>query len=167
LIEGLALVFLVSGVALALDLSYLIAGMTAGMVLVNIAHHHDRAFHEIEHARWPFLVLFFVLAGAALDVSALVGLGAIGLAFVGLRVLARLLGGWLGAAIGSTPASERALYGMALLPQAGVAVGTALVAGQEFPQWRETIMAMTIGATVVFELLGPPAALWAIRKTRP
>ncbi|MCM2561024.1 cation:proton antiporter [Lutimaribacter sp. EGI FJ00015] len=165
LIEGLALVFLLSGAALALDLSYLIAGMTAGMVLVNTARHHERAFHEIEHARWPFLVLFFVLAGAALDLAALAALGAAGVAYIALRITARVIGGWLGAALGGSPAPERALYGAALLPQAGVAVGTALVAAQEFPQWGETIMAMTIGATVLFELLGPPAALWAIRKS--
>ncbi len=167
LIEGLALVFLLSGAAMALELSYLIAGMTAGMVLVNSARHHDRAFHEIEHARWPFLVLFFVLAGAALDVAALAALGLVGAAFIGLRVAARIMGGWLGAALGGTPGAERPLYGVALLPQAGVAVGTALIAAQEFPQWGETIMALTIGATVVFELLGPPAALWAIRRADP
>ena len=164
LIEALALVFLLSGAALALDLSYLLAGMTAGMVLVNTARHHDRAFHEIEHVRWPFLVLFFVLAGAALELSALMALGLVGAAYAGLRIVARMAGGWIGAAIGHTPRAERAFYGPALLPQAGVAVGTALIAAQEFPQWGETVMALTIGTTVLFELLGPPAALWAIRR---
>lgn len=164
LIEALGLVFLLSGAALALDLSYLLAGMTAGMVLVNTARHHDRAFHEIEHVRWPFLVLFFVLAGAALELSALMALGLVGAAYAGLRIVARMAGGWIGATIGHTPRAERAFYGPALLPQAGVAVGTALIAAQEFPQWGETVMALTIGTTVLFELLGPPAALWAIRR---
>ena len=164
-IEALALVFLLAGGALYLDLSYLIAGMVAGAVLVNWATHHDRAFHEIEHIRWPFLVLFFVLAGAALELEALATLGAAGMAYVVLRVLARFLGGWLGAVAGHTPARERMLYGPALLPQAGVAVGMALIAAQSFPEWRDTIMALTIGTTVFFELVGPPAALWAIRRS--
>ena len=75
--------------------------------------------------------------------------------------------GWIGGAIGQTPRDELPLFGPALLPQAGVAVGTALIAAQELPQWGETIMALTIGVTVLFELVGPPATLWAIRRSGP
>lgn len=165
-IEALALVFLLSGGALYLGLSYLIAGMVAGAMIVNTARHHDSAFHEIEHIRWPFLVLFFVLAGAALEIEALMTLGTAGIGYVVLRVLSRLVFGWLGAWAGAAPVQERLLYGPALLPQAGVAVGMALIAAQNFPDWRDTIMALTIGTTVLFELIGPPAALWAIRRSQ-
>lgn len=56
--EALGLVFLVAGLALWLDLSFLLTGMTVGAVIVNRARHHDYAFHEIEHIEWPFLILF-------------------------------------------------------------------------------------------------------------
>ena len=164
-IEALALVFTLTGAALALDLSYLITTMVAGAVLVNTAHHHDRAFHEIEHIKWPFMVLFFVLAGATLDLGAVAALGLLGAAFVGLRIVARVLGGWAGAQLGGTAPAHAMLYGPALLPQAGVAVGTALIASETFPQWADIIMPLTLGATVVFELLGPPLALWAIKRS--
>lgn len=164
-IEALALVFTLTGAALALDLSYLITTMVAGAVLVNTAHHHDRAFHEIEHIKWPFMVLFFVLAGATLDLGAVAALGLLGAAFVSLRIVARVLGGWAGAQLGGTAPAHAMLYGPALLPQAGVAVGTALIAAETFPQWADIIMPLTLGATVVFELLGPPLALWAIKRS--
>lgn len=164
-IEALALVFTLTGAALALDLSYLITTMVAGAVLVNTAHHHDRAFHEIEHIKWPFMVLFFVLAGATLDLGAVAALGLLGTAFVSLRIVARVLGGWAGAQLGGTAPAHAMLYGPALLPQAGVAVGTALIAAETFPQWADIIMPLTLGATVVFELLGPPLALWAIKRS--
>ena len=164
-IEALALVFTLTGAALALDLSYLITTMVAGAVLVNTAHHHDRAFHEIEHIKWPFMVLFFVLAGATLDLGAVAALGLLGAAFVSLRIVARVLGGWAGAQLGGTAPAHAMLYGPALLPQAGVAVGTALIASETFPQWADIIMPLTLGATVVFELLGPPLALWAIKRS--
>ena len=45
--------------------------------------------------------------------------------------------------------------GMALMPQAGVALGMALIAGQHFPDLKETIITVVIGSTVFFELLGP------------
>lgn len=162
--EALAVVFLTAGAALWLDLSYLIAGMTAGSVIVNAARHHRRAFHEIEHIEWPFLILFFVLAGASLDWTALIAAGWIGVGYVVLRVLGRVVGGWTGAVAAGAPMRERGWYGPALMPQAGVAVGMALVASEVFPEWAATIMALTIATTVIFELVGPPATLWAVRK---
>jgi len=163
-IEALALVFMTAGLALWLELSYLIAGMTAGAVIVNLARHHTRAFHEIENIQWPFMILFFILAGATMEADVLWSIGPIGLAYVALRTLARLIGGWIGATLAGVPAPERRWYGPALLPQAGVAIGMALIAADELPGEGATIMALTLGATVVFELLGPLVAAFAIRQ---
>ena len=69
--EALGVVFLCAGLALWLEVSFLLAGMVAGALVVNFAAHHNRAFHEIEHIEWPFMVLFFVLAGASLDLDGL------------------------------------------------------------------------------------------------
>ena len=163
-IEALGLVFLTAGWALWLDLSYLIAGMTAGAVIVNTARHHTRAFHEIEHIQWPYLIVFFILAGASLDLDVLWTVGGVGVAYVVLRIMSRMLGGWLGATLVAAPRCERIWYGPALLPQAGVAVGVALVAADHMPDSAAEIMALTIGATVVFELIGPIVAAIAIRR---
>lgn len=162
--EAIGIVFLVAGFSLWFEVSFLIAGMTAGGVIANFAQHHDRAFHEIEHIQWPFMILFFLLAGAVLELDALWLLGWAGVAFLVLRIVARLIGGVLGARLGGVPRREAVWYGPALLPQAGVAVGMALVAGEHFPEWASTIMAYTIASTVVFEIIGPPVTLIAIRK---
>jgi hypothetical protein len=45
--------------------------------------------------------------------------------------------------------------GLALMPQAGVALGMALVATQRFPQLSDVILPVVIGATVLFEIMGP------------
>ena len=167
-IEALALVFLTAGLSMWLDLSYLISGMTAGTIIVNRARHHTRAFHEIEHIQWPFMILFFILAGAALETSTIATIGNIGMAYVVLRTVARVIGGWMGAALGGAPEAERGWFGIALMPQAGVAIGMALVASAQFPDASETIIALTVGTTVVFEIIGPAATLFAIRRvTKP
>ena len=163
--EALGIVFLCAGLALWLEVSFLIAGMTAGAVIVNFARHHARAFHEIEHFQWPFMILFFILAGASLDIGALGKVGLIGLGYVVLRTVSRIIGGWIGAVIGGAPRQHRPWFGVALLPQAGVAVGIALIAAEAFPAYAEAILAVTIGTTVVFELLGPSGTLLALRKT--
>ena len=163
--EALGVVFLCAGLAVWLQVSFLIAGMTAGAMIVNFARHHSRAFHEIEHVQWPFMILFFILAGASLDVGALGQVGLVGLGYVLLRVISRIVGAWIGAVIGGAPRVQRPWFGVALLSQAGVAVGIALIAAEEFPQYAETILAVTIGTTVIFELLGPSGTLLALRKT--
>jgi Kef-type K+ transport system membrane component KefB len=164
--EALAVVFLTAGLAMWLDVSALLAGITAGAVVANFARHHERPFHEIEHMEWPFMLMFFLLAGATLEIERLPELGAVGLAFVVLRTAARLVGGWIGGHLARLPAIERRWIGPALLPQAGVAVGMALVAGEAFPDWRDTILTVTVATTVVFELIGPPATMIAVNRVR-
>lgn len=163
--EALGIVFLCAGLALWLEVSFLIAGMTTGAIIVNFARHHSHAFHEIKHIQWPFMILFFILAGASLDLSALGHVGLVGLGYVIFRVISRLTGAWLGAVIGDAPRAQRPWFGIALLSQAGVAVGIALIAAEEFPEYGGTILAVTIGTTVIFELIGPAGTLLAIRKT--
>lgn len=165
-LEALGLVFLTAGLALWLEVSFLLAGMTVGAVIANRARHHERAFHEIELIERPFLILFFLLAGASMDVRALVAVGWIGVAYVVLRILGRMAGGWLGGWMGGLNAVERRWIGPALLPQAGVAVGMALVTSVEMPELGATLLTLTIGTTVVFELIGPLVTLLAVRKVR-
>ncbi|AHM04201.1 Na(+)/H(+) antiporter,-like protein [Roseibacterium elongatum DSM 19469] len=162
--EALGLVFLTAGLASWLDVSVLLAGLVAGAIIANFARHHDRAFHEIEHLQWPFMLLFFVMAGAVLEIGSLAEIGLLGLAYVVLRVAARIVGGWLGGYLAGLPAPQRRWIGPALLPQAGVAVGMALVAGDAFPQWHDTIVTLTVGTTVIFEILGPPLTLLALKR---
>ena len=165
-IEALGIVFVTAGLAKWADVSFLLCGMIVGMVIVNRAHHHERAFHEIEYIQWPFLVLFFILAGATLDAQALAQVGALGAGYIVLRVLGRIAGGWAGGALGPVPARQGPWFGAAMLPQAGVAVGMALVAGQEFPEHAQTIVTLTIATTVVFEALGPLLAVVALRRVQ-
>lgn len=164
--EALGLVFLTAGAAHLLGVSYLLAGMVAGIVIAARAEHHEFAFHEIEHIEWPFLMLFFLLSGASLDPAALLTLGGVGLAYLALRTGGRIAGGWIGGTLGGLPGPHRRWVGAALLPQAGVAVGMALVAAQSFPEYRDTILTLAIGATVVFEIVGPLMTAVAARKAR-
>ncbi len=163
-VEALGLVFVTAGLSIWLELSYLISGMTAGAVIVNLARHHTRAFHEIENLQWPFMIIFFILAGASLEADALWLIGPAGLAYAVMRIVARLLGGWLGATMAGEPVQDRKWYGPALLPQAGVAIGMALIAAELMPEYGRQIMAMAVGTTIAFELIGPIAATLTLNR---
>ncbi len=163
--EALGVVFLCGGIALAIEASYLLTAMIAGLIVANMARHHTRAFHEIENIEWPFMVLFFVLAGASLNVAALSDIGVIGLTYLALRFAGRVAGGWIGGRLSAMPDQHTRWIGIAMMPQAGVALGMALVAAHAFPDWRDTILATAIGTTVIFELGGPLMTQWALAKT--
>lgn len=161
--EALGIVFICGGLALWFEVSFLIVGMTAGAVIANLAQHHKRAFHEIENFQWPFMILFFILAGASLHLDGLTALGWIGLVYVIARTLARFFGGLLGGSLAKLPAIEQRWIGIAMLPQAGVAIGMALVASQQLPEFGDQILTLTVATTVVFEIFGPIGTLLALR----
>jgi Kef-type K+ transport system membrane component KefB len=112
------------------------------------------------------MVLFFILAGASLHADGLGELWVIIGLYLVLRVGARLLGGWAGGALAGVPAAERRWIGVALMPQAGVAVGMALVAGNHFPELRQQLLSVTIATTIAFEIVGPILTQTALARTR-
>jgi len=165
LAEAMGLVLLCAGISLWLEVSLLLVGMTTGAVIVNLARHHERPFHAIEQASWPFVIVFFVLAGAAVDLTAVGGTGVLALAFLALRILGRMAGGWIGARLGGMGAQDSRLIGLALTPQAGVALGMALVAAHVLPQHAATLLTVTVATTVVFELAGPVLTRMVLLKS--
>jgi Kef-type K+ transport system membrane component KefB len=165
-VEVLAVVFFCAGLAIWMEVSFLLAGMVCGLVVANFARHHERPFHEIENIEWPFMVLFFILAGASLHSDGFDEVWVIAGLYLVLRVGARFLGGWTGGAMAGLPPVERCWIGAALTPQAGVAVGMALVAGNHFPELRQDLLSVTIATTIAFEVFGPFLTQTALMRTR-
>jgi Kef-type K+ transport system membrane component KefB len=166
LIEALGIVFLCTGLALYFDLSFLLAGMVCGVTIANFARHHDRPFHEIERIEWPFVLLFFVMAGASLNVSNFAVFAPVTLAYICFRIVSRIFGGWFGSKLAGLPAQECRLTGLALMPQAGVAIGMALVAADRFPEFGQSLLAITIASTIFFEVMGPLSTQIALARVR-
>lgn len=165
LTEALGLVFLCGGAAIWLGVSFLIAAIAMGAVITNLARHHDYPFHEIENIEWPFMVIFFLLAGASLEIGTLMHLGLAGIVYVLARVCGKMLGAWLGARVCGASRQVRRWMGLALLPQAGVAIGMALLTANRFPEYRQAILSIAISTTVFFELVGPVFTRMALRYT--
>ncbi len=165
LVEAIGLVFLCGGVSIALGVSLFLTVMVLGATVANLAKHHKRPFHAIEHIEWPFMILFFVLAGASLHLDALFQMGIVGLAYIVFRCMGKLSGAWLGAVISNAPDTIRNWIGIALMPQAGVALGMALIASQRFPESGAFVMSVVISAVVVFELFGPILTRMALLRS--
>lgn len=164
LVEALGIVFLCGGLAIWLEVSYLIAAMTVGATIANLASHHDYPFHAIEDIESPFMVIFFILAGSTLELAALQALGVMGLVYLLGRSVGKYLGAWLGARIAASDTGVRRWLGMALLPQAGVPIGMALVAANQFPEYRQVLLSVVVSSTVLFDIVGPLLARLAITR---
>lgn len=165
LLEALGIVFLCGGVAIWLNVSYLIAAIVMGAVIANLARHHDYPFHAIEGIESLFMVVFFVLAGASLQFDALAVIGSIGMIYILCRATGKYLGAWIGASLSRAGASNQRWMGVALLPQAGVAIGMALVASNRFPEYRQVMLPIVIASTVIFEIIGPVFTRVAIARS--
>jgi Kef-type K+ transport system membrane component KefB len=158
LMEAMGMVMICCGLAHHLGVSHLLASVTLGATVANFARHHHRPFHAIEEIEWPFLALFFIFCGAHLNVGAVVHAGALLVAYLLLRSLGRLLGGWLGALPRRVDSAQARAIGLAMLPQAGVAMAMALLAASYYPEYGDALVATVTAATVLFELIGPLAA---------
>jgi Kef-type K+ transport system membrane component KefB len=162
--EALGLVFVCGGLALWFDVSFLIASMVLGAVVANFAKHHQYPFHAIEGIDWPFMVIFFVLAGASLELEAVGEVGLVGTVYILCRIVGKLLGARIGSQCSSADQQTKNWMGAALLPQAGVAIGMALVASNYFPEYRQTLLSVVIGSTIFFEIIGPVFTRLALRQ---
>ncbi len=166
LTEALGLVFVCGGLAIWLGVSFLIASMVMGAMIANFARHHKYPFHAIEGIEWPFLVVFFTVAGASLDLSALKTIGLAGLVYIICRTIGKIVGATLGAYISNATVVTRRWIGIALLPQAGVAIGMALLAASQFPQYHQVLLSVIISTAILFEIIGPIFSRFTLKQVR-
>jgi Kef-type K+ transport system membrane component KefB len=164
LLEASGFVFICAGLAIILNVSYLLACIVLGATVANLAKHHTRPFREIEGASEPFLVMFFLLAGYECNLAALSTLGIIGIAYIVARSAGLVIGSKIAAHWAGAPPLVQPRIGLCLLPQAGVALGLALLVYERFPETGEAILPLVIATTVFFEIAGPLITRWQLKK---
>jgi Kef-type K+ transport system membrane component KefB len=164
---------LVLGIATMLDLDIILAAMTLGATLVNLAPNRSReTFHLAERFAQPIYVLFFVFVGARLSLDGLTPMmWAIAAAYVIGRSGGKFLGAWLGARWAHAAEAVRRYLGLCLFSQAGVAIGLAIMAGLRFGDQRigdmamgDAIVMIVAATTFIVQLVGPPCVKLAVTK---
>ena len=155
-----------TGVALYFHMSPLLSNMFFGAMLVNIEKTSFKFFESVNSVDWPLYVMFYVLAGANLDIGLLGSLGLIGSVYIISRIIGRIGGAYAGAVIAGTEQSIRRYMGLALMAQAGVAIGLAMMAKASLPHTGGAILNTIIATTVVYEIFGPIAARYALLKAK-
>lgn len=167
LLQITGFVFLCAGLAYQIHVSYLLACIFLGATVAKTrAQPKKNIFTTVEDVSEPFLVIFFLLAGCELDLSALQELGLIGVAYVLARCLGFVIGGGIASRlVGSEPVVKENI-GWSLFPQAGVALGLAVITLERFPQLGQFLVSIIVSTTVVFELFGPTVTRWRLSKAK-
>jgi len=113
----------------------------------------------------PFYAIFFVIAGADLDVSLVQTMGSAGLLYVMARALGKLVGARVGAQwLGMHPSVRRYL-GFTLLAQAGLAVGLTLAIDDRYGAFAPQVSTIVLASVVVYEMVGPITARFALMQS--
>ena len=156
-----AAVMLCSGLADYFGLSLIMANMMLGFVLVNVLRSGDETsvLGDVEAILYT---LFFVLAGLHFDLSVLATAGLLALVIVLARGAGKYGGTVLGSTVSRAPSAMKHYLGLALLPEAGVTVGLALLAAVAFPSFGELMLNAVLAATIINELVAPPLSRYAL-----
>jgi Kef-type K+ transport system membrane component KefB len=166
LAEAMGFVLLCGGLATWLDLSPVLCAMVMGSVVASLAKHHDRPFHAIEDVEWPFLIVFFILAGASTHADALLLVSGITAVYMLSRCTGTYIGAWLGGTWASASPAVRKWMGLCLFPQAGVALGMALMAAQRFPDFEPFLLPVILASTIVYEITAPVITRRALQASQ-
>lgn len=145
---GIGMVLLTVGLSRMWELSPLLASLVLGAVFANVAPSADRVFEDVDYWSSPLLLLFFFLAGATTNFGLLGSAWPVVVVYIVLRAVGKIGGSAVGGWIISAPRNVRRNLGLSMLPQAGLAVGHALVVTSLFPDL--TYISMTVIVAVLF-----------------
>lgn len=167
---ALTAIFITGGFALYLEVSLILSCLVLGMIIINLFPQGNRpVFDHIESISLPVYILFFVIAGLKLRIDLLYAVGGIGIVYIAGRIIGKMSGSYLTAVASKADDVIRSNLGFGILSQAGVAIGLALLASHKLASFgmpeSGTILVTTIAATtVVFEIIGPISARFAIMR---
>jgi Trk K+ transport system NAD-binding subunit/Kef-type K+ transport system membrane component KefB len=143
----------------------LLISMVAGFSITNFSPYR-RPFEALLHDISPYVyVAFFTLTGVALKLDILIESILIAGALFFARMLAILIGSYVGGTIAGEPETFRRYAWLGLITQAGIALGLAREAAVEFPSLGDEFATLIIAVVVLNEIFGPLLLKYALRQT--
>ncbi len=161
------------GAAIVLEMDLIIAAMTLGAVLVNLAPNRSKKARKVmESFAPPVYVLFFVFVGARLRLHGIPSLGwVLAGVYVAGRTAGKFIGVWIGARLTNASMKIRRYLGFCLFSQAGVAIGLAIVASIRFSNYHignfvlgDLIVMVVAATTFLVQVIGPPFVKYAVTR---
>ena len=173
LIVSISVLLMFCGVCVLLDVSPLLGCMAMGTVYRNVSG-DENLFKQLNYFSPPILLLFFVRSGMNFDLSALmsdggnggVSLFVISILYFAIRIAGKYAGAFFGSIITKKAPKTRNYLGLALIPQAGVAIPLAALCSRTLGgELGANIQTVILSAGIMYELVGPVLAKLALYKS--
>lgn len=164
---SLSSLLIVVGISIIPDIDPILPAMTFGITIANLSPRSSKnTFGLIEKFSPPLYTAFFVLAGAHMRFSQITGwVVVMVIVYVFSRTLGKIAGSWFGAYQSRAADTVRKYLGICLLPQAGVAIGLAILASQQFVQpYSDLIIIVVMTGTFIMEVVGPVLVRVGVKK---
>lgn len=149
--------FLGAEVARLTHVETLLTLLTAGFVAENFSQNNqgDELRHAMERSAAPVFVVFFALAGAVINLSAIGTLAVIVVPVALVRALGMMVGTRLGGRWAGMEREERRYVWMGLVSQAGVAIGLATIVAEAYPERGGELQALLLALIAINQTVGP------------
>ena len=139
--------------------------MVFGATYVNIKKDQE-LYTQMDGFAPPIMCIFFVLSGMNMDFGSFAEVGVIGVIYFFVRILGKYGGAWLGCRFSREDKKVTNYLGLALIPQAGVAIGLAVLGQRMLPAAiGEEFYAIIICSSILYEMIGPGLAKVALIKS--
>jgi len=131
-----------------------IGAIFLGFVVSNASIKHKRVLKNLEFFDNLVYVLFFFLAGAGMHLDLLVFMLPFVIIYVILRGFSTYIGTYIGALKGGYDRDESKNLGFSLLPQAGLAIGFAVLIGITGDESAIRLQNTILASVIIFETIG-------------
>ena len=164
LIVSIAMIFALCGICAVIGVSPLLGCMSMSTIYINLTD-DDKLFKQLNYFSPPILLLFFVRSGISFDLGSLVhASGAVestplllvGVIYFIVRIIGKYGGAFIGCLMAKKSVKVRNFLGLALIPQAGVAIGLAALGARTLGgESGKALQTIILASSVLYELIGP------------
>ena len=150
-----------------IGISQLLSAMIMGITFINSFNSHitDKVLDVIDDISTPLLIIFFVLSTASLDFNTLPSIWLIGLVYIILRIVGKIIGNFIGSKITKESKNITKYLGLTLLSQTGIAIGLATLAANIIDNGK-LLVAVVLASSFIYDIICPLLVKYVLKKVQ-
>jgi len=165
----LGMIFIVYSLSEHWGLEPLLSSLVMGVMMANLSKNFFLVKKEFDyHLKDIIFLLFFTLSAMHLNAIFLRTMPLVIVLYVLFRIIGKIIGVRIGATLSNTNSHIKNYLGIALFPQAGIAIGLSFSLQNEpgFELIGPIILNIILATTIIHELIGPIFTRYVLKKSK-
>jgi len=165
----LGMIFLVYSISSYFGLDPMLASLVMGVVMANISKSFFVVKEEFDyHLQDIIFLLFFTISAMHLNLEFIFYMPWVIFIYVLFRILGKVVGVYVGGKVAGANKNIQKYLGIALFPQAGIAIGLSLSLQTElgFETVAPIVLNIIIATTMIHEFIGPLVTKYVLIKNK-